>query len=299
MEFGLFGIQAYDDSRNEAFEEFLNSDFINAFLVGDLQNCQAETTKRSIQKIYEANKKCYLYFADMTFRSAVYNGIIDVGERVEEGPRMVLKEGWRERLENLYGWLSKQDYYNAVEGFYIDEPFLCGIRGTDFEEVTGAIRKIFTDKRIFCCFSIAGVAPDIWTLDGIEQVNEKTGQYLTDVGFDMYHPFDEKYSYITKEMKRRLGNREDLRIWHIPCVMNYRGDKKEQHAVDHLNGLYRLLKEENNPGGLMCYTYFASVGETEAIGNIPLERLRGKRKGDENWKVLWNNIVSIGKELCK
>ena len=298
MEFGLFGVQAYNDGRNEAFEEFLPCDFVNSFLVGDLEDCKAEATKRSMQRIHEAGKKCYLYFAHMTFISAISAGIIDVGESVQQGPRTVKREGWKERLQELYDWLSKEEYYASVEGFYIDEPFLCGICGKDFEEVTGEISRIFKNKRIFCCFSIAGVAPDIWTLDGIEQVNETTGQYITDAAFDMYHPFDEKYAYITSEMKRRLGNRDNLRIWHIPCVMNYRGDKEEQHAVDHINGLYDLLKTEKNPGGLMCYTYFASVGETEAIGNIPLEQLRGRGEKDKNWKLLWNTIVSIGKEIC-
>jgi hypothetical protein len=98
-------------------------------------------------------------------------------------------------------------------------------------------------------------------------------------------------------MKRRLGNRKDLKIWQVPCIMNYRGDKKEEHAVKHLNGLYELLKQEDNPGGLMCYTYYVHPGETESVGNIGLSDMRGLKDGDVNWNTLWSEIVRIGREV--
>ena len=59
-----------------------------------------------------------------------------------------------------------------------------------------------------------------------------------------------------------------------------------------------LLKNENNPGGLMCYTYYVHPGETESIGNIGLSDMRGQKQGDVNWSTLWSEIVRIGKEAC-
>lgn len=296
MNFGLFGVQYFKDSRGEAFKEFLESDFVNVFLVGDKECCAAEETIKSLEMIHAKGKQCFLYFADVIFTGNT-GEIIDVYEGMKEKPRSMLKKGWRERLENLYSWIRKKDYYDCVEGFYFDEPFLCGVRPQDFYEVTKALHDIF-GKRIFCCFSVAGVAPDIWTLDGIPQIDEESGKYLTDIAFDMYHPFDEKYAYITKEMKRRIG-RDDVTVWHIPSTMNYWGNKTEEQALAHLNGLYELLKEEKHPGGLMGYSYFIYPEETAQIGNIGLERLRGKYEGDADWKKFWNRMVEIGRELCQ
>lgn len=298
MEFGFFTVQ-YNEQQKEVFYELLNSDFINVFLVGDKENGFSENSRKSFEEIHKAGKKCFVYFYDMTFVYTDGQTYVDVGEEFSQGPRTVIKKDWKENLKSFLNNVKDKDYYECIEGFYIDEPLLCGIRLEDFKTVTGGIREMFPDKRIFCCFSVAGVAPDIWTLEGIPTITEDAGQYLTDVSFDMYHAFDEKYSYITSEMKRRLGNRKDLRIWQVPCIMNYRGDKTEDHAVKHLNGLYELLKNENNPGGLMCYTYYVHPGETESIGNIGLSDMRGLKQGDVNWSTLWSEIVRIGKEVCK
>ena len=295
MEFGFFSIQ-YSEEKREAFQELLESDFINVFLVGDKEDGCSVNSAKSFEMIHAYRKHCYVYFYDSVFERTDGQGIVDVGDSYADKPRTVLKKDWVSRLEKFRDFLADKAYKECVEGFYIDEPLLCGISPEDFMAVTGKIRELFPDKRIFCCFSVAGVAPDIWTLNGIPAIDEDSGQYLTDVGFDMYHAFDWKYAYITSEMKRRLGNRKDLRIWQIPCIMNYCGDKTEQHDIDHLNGLYDLLKAEENPGGLMCYSYFIAPSETESIGNIGLSDLRGLKPGDANWEKLWSEIVRTGRE---
>lgn len=296
MEFGLFTIE-YFKGRENTFKEFLECDYVNCFLVGAKNYQESTDAQMSFQMIKQYQKKCYVYFYELLFERKDSQGIVDVGESFKEGPQTILKEDYVQRLEDLYQFLSTKDYYDIIEGFYIDEPFLNGITLQDFKKATKAIHDIFVGKRIFCCFSVAGVAPDIWTMDGVPCITPDAGQYITDAGFDMYHAFDFKYEYITNQMKERLGNRKDVRIWEVPCVMNYRGDKNEQHDIDHLNGLYEILKKQENPGGLMCYSYFVHPSETAQIGNIGLEHLRGLYPGDENWNKLFAEIVRIGKEI--
>ncbi len=296
MQFGLFCVQ-YKKGFEKDFYDFVNCDYVNTFLVGDKDYTSSDATT-SFNAIAKAHKTCFIYFYELVFKRVDGQGIVDVGEDFSSGPRTVLKENWQETLLDLKAYLEKQSFYDAIDGFYIDEPMLCGVSLDDFETVTGFLAKNF-GKRIYACFSVAGVAPDIWTTNGVPAITEKAGQYLTDAGFDMYHPFDEKYAYITEQMKMRLGNRKDLRIWHTPCIMNYRGDKEESHAVKHLNGLYELLKEEKNPGGLMCYANYVSPSETEQIGNIAFEHLRGRNEGDAHWKELESEIERIGREICQ
>lgn len=295
MQFGLFGVH-YSEKTKDTFKKFVGCDYVNTFLVYNDDYFSKEATE-CFNLIANAKKTCFLYFYQLAFERVDGQGIVDVGESFAEGPKTVLKKGWRENFVKLKDGLKDKPFYEAIDGFYIDEPFLCGVALDDFEEVTRFLTALF-GKRIYVCFSVAGVAPDIWTMDGVPVINEKAGRYITDAGFDMYHAFDEKYAYITEQMKKRLGNRDDVRIWQTPCIMNYRGDKKERHAVDHLNGLYELLKKEKNPGGLMCYSYSVAKSETEQIGNIALEHLLGKYPGDEHWATLEKEIERIGREIC-
>lgn len=295
MQFGIFCVQ-YSKEKAPVFNDYVNCDYVNTFLVGD-KDYTSENATTSFKAIAAAHKTCFIYFYELFFKRVDGQGIVDVGEDYASGPKTVLKENWKQILLDLKDYLEQQPFYDAIDGFYIDEPFLCGVSPDDFETVTGFLAEKF-GKRIFCCFSVAGVAPDVWTAAGVPAITPKAGRYITDAGFDMYHAFDEKYAYITEQMKNRLGNRDDVRIWQIPCIMNYRGDKDEDHAVKHIDGLYELLKKEKNPGGLMCYAYYVAPSETEQIGNIGFEHLRGRFKGDAHWKKLEDEIERIGKEIC-
>lgn len=289
MHFGIYH-NSYEINA-EAFDEMAVSDYVSFFLVG--ADYRSDKIQYAISKAHRHGKRIYIYFFPLVFDRFAKTKMVDVGE--EYVAVTVKKPDWQKALIEMRDYLSGQDYYESIEGLYLDEPLLGGMNLDDLEEVTGFIRQEFEGKRIFVCFSVAGVAPDIWTTGDIKPITAKAGQYLTDVAFDMYHDFDEKYEYITNQMKERLGNREDLRIWQVPCTMNYRGDKDEAYAIRHLQGCYELLKKEKNPGGLFCYTYYTFPSEVEDLGNIGLDKLRGFN-GSTDWKKLYVEIIRIGKE---
>lgn len=290
MEFGIYH-NSYECNK-DAFAEMVACDYISTFIVGaDYRSAEIE---HALRECHRYGKSAYIFFFPLVFEHVAPAKTVDVGE--ESHNRVRLRPDWQENLLAMQRYLREQDYYPNIAGLYIDEPLLGGITLEDFETATGFIRQTFPDKRLFCCFSVAGVAPDVWTTGTVRPITPEAGRYLTDVAFDMYHKFDEKYAYITAQMKERLGNREDVRIWHIPCTMNYRGDKDEQHCIDHLNGCYELLKTEKNPGGLMCFTYYTFPSEIEDLGNVGLDRLRGLHDGDANWSRLFDEIKRIGRE---
>ncbi len=295
MHFGIF--HTAKNIYPEVFEELNNSDYISFFLSESTP--EDPVSIAMAKEISEKGKKLYVAFFTWIFHHVKYQKMIDVGSDDDFIVKCELYPNWKEIIDKKISFYKSLNIDDTIEGFYIDEPLLNGITLDDFEMVTKYLSEAWPEKRIFCCFSIAGVAPDVWTTGNVEPITPKAGQYLTDVAFDMYHKFDEKYEYISKEMKRRLGNRKDIRIWYVPCVMNYRGDKDEQHCLDHLNGLYDLFKKEDNPGGLICYTYYTFPQEVEGLGNIGLDHLRGQSKGDKNWTRLYNRIIEIGQEITK
>ena len=144
--------------------------------------------------------------------------------------------------------------------------------------------------------TVAGVAPEYWTINNVQPITPDCAEYLTDVAFDMYHKWNDDYSAILRLMKERTGNRKDLKIWMIPCTMNYRGDKTEEHCIEHLEKCYEVLKNEENPGGLMCFTYYTFKTEEEDLGNIGLDKL-GDPMYNKYWKGLVERVRTIGKEI--
>ena len=290
MNFGIF--HTAKNVYPDVFEELFKSDYVDVFLSEG--NPEDPVSVEMAKEIAQRGKKLYVAFFTWIFRHVTYQKMVDVGE--EYSVKCVLVKDWEKIIDQKIAFLKSLGCDDAIEGFYIDEPLLNGISLEDFEKATGYLAGAWKGKRIFCCFSVAGVAPDIWTTGNIQPITEKAGRYLTDVAFDMYHKFDWKYKHIADEMKERLGNRADVRIWYIPCVMNYRGDKDEAHCLEHLNGCYELLKKEKNPGGLLCFTYYTFPREVEELGNIGLDHLFGQEEGDANWKKLHDEILSVGKD---
>jgi len=210
-------------------------------------------------------------------------------------PRTSLRSGWKEILKSMVDNIRETGNWDTFLGIYMDEPLLWGATGDMLCEITGYFRDLCPDKRVFICFSVAGVAPDVWTINNIQPITPQTGKYITDVAFDMYHPFDETYLHITEQMVRRMGNRQDLKYWFVPCVMNYRGNKSAKHCIDHTEGCIKLLKRfsPHQRGGLFCYTYHTFPEEEENLGNIGLDLLL-----DSNnmyyWKELEDYLYDFG-----
>ena len=295
----LFGIfhTSYERAK-DYFYEAVNSDFLNVFLIES--NYKSEEFAKSMDEIVRhPDKKAWIAVTYLGFVSKNNETIADTGEKVSIfNPKTTFLPEYRKNIEDMIAYIKEKGWYDSVLGFYMDEPLLWNITNDDFESFTGYFRTVAApDKRFFVCFSIAGVAPEFWTINDVKPITPKSSQYLTDIAFDMYHKWSEDYLKILQIMLERAGNRDDLKLWMIPCTMNYRGDKNEEHCLEHLNACYEVLKNAKNKGGLMCFTYYTFAPEEEALGNIGLDRL-----GDPNHKNYWPNLIDrikeIGREIC-
>lgn len=290
----LFGIYHTDYRKNaERYQSLLKEDFLNTFLV------EGGREDKDFEKNFEllpndSEKAIWVSVAELGFYSEPHQ-VVDVGEEAHT-PISHLYEDFKLRIDNFISYLKEKDFYRHIVGFYMDEPMLHGITNEQLKAFTGYFRSVAaTDKRFFICFSLAGVAPEYWTLAGAEAITPDSAQYLTDIAFDMYHPWSEDYYGIYEKMMERVG-RKDIRVWFVPCTMDYRGDKTEEHCLEHLENCYTLLKQAENPGGLMCYTYHTFPSEIEALGNIGLDLLTDPSY-PKYWKRLYDRIQEIGREI--
>lgn len=291
----LFGIYHTDCGKGEArFRELAASDFVNVFLIeGDYREKVFSDNFEILKDSPE--KGAFIGVSCLGFRQEEYS-VADVGEEARV-PVCRMYSDFKERVDGLVRFLKEKGYYGQVTGFYMDEPMLRGITNEQLETFTEYFRtKAARDKRFFVCFSVAGVAPDYWTMKGAEAITPRSSRYLTDVAFDLYHKWSADYLSIYDEMLKRTGNREDLNVWFVPCTMDYRGDKTEEHCLEHLENCYALLKSAKRPGGLMCYTYHTFPPEEEGLGNVGLDKLTDPAY-PKYWKRLYERIKEIGREI--
>lgn len=269
--------------RNDVFEELLDSNYVNCFFLTRGYYNRHQIAEGA-QKVKAHQKKAWLMISE-----AIFNFYEDRTERIDN---------WKSQVEEIVNLIKQEDAFDAVLGFYFDEPYLWRIKPEWLREVSFYLQTQY-NKRVFVCFSVGEVAPRIWNDPSRiqQQIDAYYGQYITDVAYDMYMGYDYSlYKSVADEMKRRMGNRADLKIWYIPCTMDYLGDKQEGYAIEHLNGMYSLLKEESNPGGLMCYTYHTYSTAEEPLGNVGLDHLLdpGYKK---YWPRLGSRIQEIGREI--
>ncbi|MBQ7407731.1 MAG: hypothetical protein IJW13_00430 [Clostridia bacterium] len=294
----LFGIfhTAYERA-GDYFYEAVNSDFINTFIVES--HYESEEFAKSMNEIVRhPDKKVWIAVTYLGFKSINNATIADNGETQSTfNPQTQFFADYKKRIDKFIAFIKKQGWYDSVLGFYMDEPMLWNITNDDLQSFTGYFRtQVAPDKRFFVCFSIAGVAPEFWTVNDVKPITPASSQYLTDIAFDMYHKWSDDYEKILELMLMRAGNRDDLRVWMIPCTMNYRGDKNEEYCIEHLNQCYRVLKGLKQKGGLMCFTYYTFAPEEEALGNIGLDKLTDSEYKDY-WPNLYQRIIQIGKEI--
>ena len=295
----LFGIfhTAYERAGDEFFK-FANCDYVNVLLVESNYKSKEFATSMDEIKLHK-DKKAFIAVTSLGFKSQNQVTIADTGEVISNfNPITEFEENYKQNIDEFIDYIKQKGWYDSVEGFYMDEPLLWNITNDDLEEFTGYFRTVVApEKRFFICFSIAGVAPEFWTINNVKPITPKSSRYLTDIAFDMYHAWSEDYIKILNTMLENAGNREDLKVWMIPCTMNYRGDKDEKHCIDHLNGCYEVLKTLKNPGGLMCFTYYTFTPDEEALGNIGLDKL-----SNPDYKFYYPNLIKrieeVGKEIC-
>lgn len=215
---------------------------------------------------------------------------------------VTLIDNWETILRDMMNELEKEDLMDTVVGFYFDEPMLCGIKKDVFRDVTKQLRKDYPTLRVFTIFATNAIDPTVWSNGNDQVLDPDTTQYLTDAGYDMYwdvRDIDvrenkeeggiEPYQKLNASLKARLG-RDDVKIWYVPCIMNYRSQGDEGYVLAHLNAMYDFLKEEKNPGGLMCYAYDIHDHDGE-LGNIGFSEMR------DQWKALEARLIEISNEL--
>lgn len=298
MDRTLFGIfhTAYERSGDYFFRA-ADSDYLNVFIVeSDYKSEQFAVTMNELKK--HKDKCAFVAVSGLGFSVRNNTSVADTGEEQSAFcPEATFLSDYRARADEMIAYLKDHGWYESVVGFYMDEPLLWNIKREWLKEFTKYFRtKAAPEKRFFVCFSVAGVAPEYWTINNVQPITPDCAEYLTDVAFDMYHKWNDDYSAILRLMKERTGNRKDLKIWMIPCTMNYRGDKTEEHCIEHLEKCYEVLKNEENPGGLMCFTYYTFKTEEEDLGNIGLDKL-GDPMYNQYWKGLVERVRTIGKEI--
>lgn len=212
------------------------------------------------------------------------------------GPDRRLRENWQSIVNDVVAEAKASGAYDAMLGFYLDEPLLGGCTREDLYTLT-KYNHDKIGKRFFICFAVAGVAPEVYDDPNCSPpLTPETGKYITDIGFDMYWEFDankSKYDEIIRLMKQRSGN-EAVRIWYIPWAYTDQTDdaatltRLNKECTRHLQAMYDYLKQEKHPGGLMVFLYDGS-----SLGFTGI-----RQAGDGLWKGLKQECERIGREIC-
>lgn len=271
--FGYYGVAPDALDLDTTAFGFMKTDCVNTVLVGS----NIEDAAHTLVLAKETNCRVWI-----NIHAALFTGT------------QKLSGSWQKNFDAVDAAMRETGAYDRLLGYYLDEPYLCGISEDDFVAVTKYNHDKF-GKRFFVCFAVSGVAPEVWKPETpTEVLNPNAARYLTDIAFDMYWDFTAEnkkvYDQVIAKMKERAG-RDDLYIWYVPCVMNASGTFSEQKAIAHLKGMYDYLKQEKHPGGLLGYTYRTSDGD--GLGNIGLGEM-----GDKPWKSLENECARIGREIC-
>ena len=209
----------------------------------------------------------------------------------------LLQEKWRENLIAAVKALEEQNVLDGVLGFYFDEPLLNRMPKETYRILTKFMRETWPSLRVFTVFAVNAVDPTVWSTGNDQVLDPETLRYTTDAGYDMYHDARGDgilpYKKLNASLKKRFG-RDDFRVWYVPCIMNYWGNKDEAYALAHTEAMYGFLKEEKNPGGLLCYAWDISNHDGE-IGNIGLSELLARDK--DPWTALYGRVQKIGREI--
>ncbi len=212
------------------------------------------------------------------------------------GKRMsLLKAGWKDEIEKLVEGLKKADLWDTIIGFQYDEP-LGGMTTDLFEEFTGYMAKFGKRQMsIFSLYEILGTYPQASDPEfGTEfhVITPKSCRFLTDVGFDWYshHDYD-KFNKVTDDLIRVMG-RDNFYLWQVPCTWTCYNSPKitEEHCLQNIETLRKLMFDRKNPGGLFCYTW-RSWSSTEGLD------WRFDLKNPERWNKLEQRMIEIGREV--
>lgn len=280
--FGYYGVGQYN---MDIYNMVLDADHVNVMFAGCV-GISIEEIVDEVRTMKEHGKTCWLHVHYQTF--------------VRKGERTELRSDYRSNLIKLTEALTNAGVYDCVRGIYLDEPLLQRISKEDLYEMTRFYRLLNKNKRVFICFAVSAICPDIWTPDfHTDRLDEESSAYITDIAFDMYWNYsghEHIYSKLANKMYEITRNNPDTKYWFVPMTMNTAGKIDEQTSIEHTNGMYELMKKSPNPGGLMCYSYYTYPSEVEALGHINLDILFDKNNPDR-WEYLEHRLKTIGDEI--
>lgn len=234
----------------------------------------------------------YYYFNNIATAKKVKEiggvGWIYVRSPFENRETLTFKSTWLSDFEATIEAYKFAGLWDVVAGFHTEE--ICNqITGEQFRVLTKYLKDTCPEKRIFACLSVyevQGYGPA-----GVQTapMSYRDYGYVTDIGFDWYgvKSYDE-HKNLLETMKSNIG-RKDVRIWFYPCT--YGSNTSENYMIEHLNMCYKLLMEQENPGGLDLYTW-----QTWDSNSAGLDRLLDPDL-TYNYERLAKRIVEIGKEI--
>ena len=207
---------------------------------------------------------------------------------------------YMKRIDNFVSKLKYNGVWDSFVGFSYDEPLLKrNHTNQDLYDMTKALYEAY-GKRNFVCFSgqeVAGAKGNWNDPEGTLILESFATEYISDVGFDSYgydfrrpsspamekrfetisetmpgvHDAESYFKYFYGMLKDRMINK-DAKIWYFPCmyeVNTWGGFKSdEDYCLGHLNGFKDILLKEENPGGLMGYTFKSWSENTFALDHF-------------------------------
>ncbi len=209
----------------------------------------------------------------------------------------LLQESWRENLTAAIDALAEQNVLDGVLGFYFDEPLLNGMPKETYKKLTQYMRESWPQLRVLTIFAVNAIAPNVWSSGNDQVLDPETLAYTTDAGFDMYWEVSgdglSAYKTVISALKKRFG-RDDFRVWYVPCIMNFGGKSDGTFPPEHTETMLNFLRNEANPGGLLCYAWNISNRDGD-LGNIGLDEMIAKGEGP--WTSLYDRLVQIGRMI--
>ena len=288
MMMGMYHLTpALDGIKNQIkFQDAIDGDEYNVFLMGHHEIPNEQEFDDYCTKIYEAGKRFFIFDSTQLWNSgAGYSVHKDIYVRMHE---------MRETLRS-------KNYYDAFLGYYVDEPLLLGVPLTELYEASKAFRTTFPDKRFMVVFSAAGISTEYDIGAGKDRLTREGGEYITDIGFDIYGAFGDYWTDIWDTMTE-MFERQDKNYWAVPMVMNYRGRVTEDDAIGSVEGCWNAVKNAKGGMGMMLYNAYTYPAEVENIGNIGFcdmaytskEEFMGWKNKGNPWKNYYNKFYTDG-----
>ncbi len=190
-------------------------------------------------------------------------------------------------VERKVNMMKEKEVFDCVVGFHWDEPLLNQKHtNQDLYDMTKALYNEYGLRNgpVFSVYELVGMKGNMQDPDGNTVLQEFATEYLTDIGFDSYGydfrtPYTEAqtekikslgekypgvdstetyYKYFNKVLRDRVINK-NAKLWVYPCTYTpytWAGIfADEDYCTAHLKGLTKVLLEDENPGGISCYTY--------------------------------------------